>query len=196
MFASRGYAEIKESSARKELSTVPAMGSALHVMCISDWAVCSCESALCPCFLKGGPQTGSHTLWELVRVRNSASERVTLTYIHTAAAKSLQSCLTLWDPVDSSPPGSPVPGILQANTGAGSHFLLTTKCQIAFEKLLYSTGCSAWCSVMTLRGGMLGGGVRGKLKREDVCIRIGVHIIVQHKLTQHCITIILKLKIN
>lgn len=36
MFASRGYAEIKESSARKELSTVPAMGSALHVMCISD----------------------------------------------------------------------------------------------------------------------------------------------------------------
>ena len=31
-----------------------------------------------------------------------------------AAAKSLQSCLTLWDPTDSSPPGSPVPGILQA----------------------------------------------------------------------------------
>ena len=33
-----------------------------------------------------------------------------------AAAKSLQSCLTLWDPIDSSPPGSPVPGILQART--------------------------------------------------------------------------------
>ena len=31
-----------------------------------------------------------------------------------AAAKSLQSCSTLWDPVDGSPPGSPVPGILQA----------------------------------------------------------------------------------
>ena len=31
-----------------------------------------------------------------------------------AAAKSLQSCLTLCDPIDSSPPGSPVPGILQA----------------------------------------------------------------------------------
>ena len=31
-----------------------------------------------------------------------------------AAAKSLQSCPTLCDPVDSSPPGSPVPGILQA----------------------------------------------------------------------------------
>ena len=31
-----------------------------------------------------------------------------------AAAKSLQSCLTLCDPIDGSPPGFPVPGILQA----------------------------------------------------------------------------------
>ena len=31
-----------------------------------------------------------------------------------AAAKSLQSCPALWDPTDSSPPGSPIPGILQA----------------------------------------------------------------------------------
>ena len=31
-----------------------------------------------------------------------------------AAAKSLQSCPTLCDPIDNSPPGSPVPGILQA----------------------------------------------------------------------------------
>ena len=30
-----------------------------------------------------------------------------------AAAKSLQSCLTLCDPIDGSPPGSPIPGILQ-----------------------------------------------------------------------------------
>ena len=34
----------------------------------------------------------------------------------TAAAKSLQSCPTLCDPIDSSPPGYPVPGILQART--------------------------------------------------------------------------------
>ena len=33
-----------------------------------------------------------------------------------AAAKSLQSCPTLSDPMDCSPPGSPVPGILQART--------------------------------------------------------------------------------
>ena len=33
-----------------------------------------------------------------------------------AAAKSLQSCPTLCDPIDGSPPGSAVPGILQART--------------------------------------------------------------------------------
>ena len=33
-----------------------------------------------------------------------------------AAAKSLQSCPTLCDPTDGSPPGSPVPGIFQAKT--------------------------------------------------------------------------------
>ena len=41
-----------------------------------------------------------------------------LSYMQSAvaAAKSLQSCPTLCDPIDSSPPGSPVPGILQART--------------------------------------------------------------------------------
>ena len=38
-------------------------------------------------------------------------------YMQTAAAaKSLQLCLTLCDPIDVSPPGSPAPGILQART--------------------------------------------------------------------------------
>ena len=41
-----------------------------------------------------------------------------------AAAKSLQSCLTLCDPINGSPRGSPVPGILQARTQVGCHFLL------------------------------------------------------------------------
>ena len=39
-----------------------------------------------------------------------------LSYSAAAAAKSLQSCPTLCDPIDGSPPGSPVPGILQAKT--------------------------------------------------------------------------------
>ena len=42
-------------------------------------------------------------------------------YLHmlasaAAAAKSLQSCPTLCDPIDGSPPGSHIPGILQART--------------------------------------------------------------------------------
>ena len=41
-----------------------------------------------------------------------------------AAAKSLQSCPTLCDPIDGSPPGSPVPGILQARNWSG----LTVQC--------------------------------------------------------------------
>ena len=38
---------------------------------------------------------------------------------NTAAAKSLQSCPTLCDPIDRSPPGSPVPGILQQEHWSG-----------------------------------------------------------------------------
>ena len=113
----------------RNLAQLLAWGQHCMWMCVFDCALCSWESALCPCYLKGGPPTSSHTLWELVRVRNSASERVTLTYIHT------------------------------------------TMRRIAFGRLLYSTGSSAWHSVMTRGVGRWG--VGGKLKREDVCILIG-----------------------
>ena len=41
-----------------------------------------------------------------------------------AAARSLQSCPTLCNFIDGSPPGSAIPGILQARTLVGCHFLL------------------------------------------------------------------------
>ena len=44
------------------------------------------------------------------------THRHTWNNTHAAAAKSLQSCPTLCDPIDGSPLGSPVPGILQART--------------------------------------------------------------------------------
>ena len=50
--------------------------------------------------------------WELVF---QCSSSLHLSYGY-AAAKSRQSCLTLCDSIDGSPPGSPVPGILQART--------------------------------------------------------------------------------
>ena len=51
------------------------------------------------------PSWSVHWLWEPLLLEVAA-----------AAAKSLQSCLTLCDPIVGSPPGSPVPGILQART--------------------------------------------------------------------------------
>ena len=56
----------------------------------------------------------------------------TLCVLHAAAAaaKSLQSCPTLCNPIDGSPPGSPIPGILQARTLewiAMSYMLLLVK---------------------------------------------------------------------
>ena len=46
----------------------------------------------------------------------SSSRKPSLNSAAATAAKSLQSCLTLCDPIDGSPPGSPVPGILQVRT--------------------------------------------------------------------------------
>ena len=45
-----------------------------------------------------------------------ATREIGLINLIFAAAKSLQSCPTLCNPIDGSPPGSPVPGILQART--------------------------------------------------------------------------------
>ena len=50
------------------------------------------------------------------RVGLSKLQTVSSVLAAAAAAKSLQSCPTLCDPIDGSPPGSPVPGILQART--------------------------------------------------------------------------------
>ena len=56
-----------------------------------------------------------------INIRRLVQLKPTIMSLYTmgaaaATAKSLQSCPTLCDPIDSSPPGSPVPGILQART--------------------------------------------------------------------------------
>ena len=50
--------------------------------------------------------TDSEVQWSIYLLNKAAAA--------AAAAKSLQSCPTLCDPIDGSPPGSPIPGILQA----------------------------------------------------------------------------------
>ena len=65
------------------------------------------------------------SLWSAKREATAMGSLCTATAAAAAAAKSLQSCPTLCDPIDGSPPGFPIPGILQARTlGVGCRFLL------------------------------------------------------------------------
>ena len=57
-----------------------------------------------------------HYLTSRLSIKRQSSRQCGIGTAAAAAAKSLQSCLTLCDPRDGSPPGSPVPGILQART--------------------------------------------------------------------------------
>ena len=59
-----------------------------------------------------------------------------------AAAKSLQSCPTLCDPIDGSPPGSPVPGILQARTLEWTSIVQTWVVQLGANCISFY---SNWC---------------------------------------------------
>ena len=58
----------------------------------------------------------SLTLEEIVMYYIEPLDGALCNFAAAVAAKRLQSCLTLFDPIDSSPPGSPVHGILQART--------------------------------------------------------------------------------
>ena len=62
-----------------------------------------------PCSRGPGCLVPKPWFWETVLLRALAAAAA-------AAAKLLQLCLTLCDPIDGSPPGSSVPGILQART--------------------------------------------------------------------------------
>ena len=62
---------------------------------------------------RGGWQATVH---EMAKSRHNGTHTYLYGAAAAAAAKSLQLCPTRCDPIDSSPPGSPVPGILQART--------------------------------------------------------------------------------
>ena len=59
------------------------------------------------------------SLWHSPGIKHELTADLTVKRESTAAAaaaKSFQSCPTLCNPIDGSPPGSPIPGILQART--------------------------------------------------------------------------------
>ena len=67
--------------------------------------------------LQPGPSSlPSEPQWE---ARSSGTRLPVFASVAAATAKSFQSCLTLYDPIDGSPPGLPIPGILQARTRVG-----------------------------------------------------------------------------
>ena len=59
-------------------------------------------------------------------------QHVYVFFAAAAAAKSLQSCPTLCDPINGSPPGSSVPGILQARTLEWVPISFSSACMHAF----------------------------------------------------------------
>ena len=73
----------------------------------------SCVNELC---IYPGLCLSSSWFLRLRTNKGSRNQYVLLIHCSPAAAKSLQSCPTLCDPIDGSPPGSAVPGILQART--------------------------------------------------------------------------------
>ena len=70
-------------------------------------------------------------------LENELAKEMIFSFIAAAAAKSLQSCPTLCDPIDGSPPGSPIPGILQARTleWAASSFSNAWKWKVKVKSL-------------------------------------------------------------
>ena len=101
------------------------------------------ENSNCTPFLSDPRSSGisreqSLPAWELFGVRGAAAAAA-------AAAKSLQSCPTPCDPRDSSPPGSPVPGILQARTleWVAISFSNAWEWKVKVKSLLLVTPCTA-----------------------------------------------------
>ena len=91
------------------LGSLPANVQSGVPVSLKDWSGTSCTVA-CRLFHGAWSQCRYADLWvgsHLLMFHGVAA---------TAAAKSLQSCPTLCDPIDGSPLGSPVPGILQART--------------------------------------------------------------------------------
>ena len=79
-----------------------------------SWSVCGLEKN----FQTQGRMRGEESFlkWEMLLGLWAGSRESWSLSQAAAAAKSFQSCLTLCDPIDGSPRGSPVPGILQART--------------------------------------------------------------------------------
>ena len=71
---------------------------------------------MCSTVLPGGSLFNEKEYLSFYKYMNDKYILIHVYIYAAAAAKPLQSCLTLCDPIDGSPPGSPILGILQART--------------------------------------------------------------------------------
>ena len=77
---------------------------------------------------------------------------------YAAAAKSRQSCPTLCDPIDSSPPGSPVPGILQARS---LEWIAISFCSAWKWKVTVKSFSRVWLLATPWSAGLPGSSIHG-----------------------------------
>ena len=87
-------------------------GSSVHGNCPGKNTGVGCH-ALLWIFTTQGPNPGLPLCMQILYLSHQG---IPAAAAAAAAAKSLQSCPTLCDPIDGSPPGFPIPGILQART--------------------------------------------------------------------------------
>ena len=97
--------------------------------CVRTFAGCSLRRKLGEVYLRSLCVTSYNCIWIYndLKIKHwiffKKGEKLPFEWNHAAAAaKSLQSCPTLCDPIDGSPPGFPVPGILQAKHWSGLPF--------------------------------------------------------------------------
>ena len=110
--SSQYHISIFEHQLREDGQVTSLYMSCLFIIGISIWLKLE---LFCFCSLSEGPE-GRKFGWGCGPRKKSSHQFLLFPSCPAATAKSLQSCLTLRDPIDSSPPGFPIPGILQART--------------------------------------------------------------------------------
>ena len=98
-------------------------------------------------------------------------------WLYFAAAKSLQSCPTLCDPIDGSPPGSPVPGILQARTLEWVAISFSNAWKLGGSKITADGDCSHEIKRCLLLGRKVMTNINSILKSRDITLPTKIHII-------------------
>ena len=105
------------------------------------WVMPSSEQDKLLSSIKGELDSRSQALGPrqlLIKSLKQSLEVVLVAPTAAAAAKSLQSCLTLCNAIDCSPPGSPFPGILQARTLEWASPHQISGCSASFPRCLQS----------------------------------------------------------